>query len=34
MKEFLAEYWDDIVEFIDKIYFAIKNYILGLEDAE
>lgn len=33
MKEFLAEYWDDIVDFIDKIYFAIKKLILG-EDAE
>lgn len=34
MKEFLAEYWDDIVAFIDKIYFAIKEYILSLEAAE
>ena len=29
MKEFLAEYWDDIVEFIDKIYIAIRDYILA-----
>lgn len=31
MKEFLAEYWDDIVALIDKIYAAIKEYILKAE---
>lgn len=35
MKEFLTKYWEEIVAIIDKIYFAIKNYILGMEeDAE
>ena len=29
MKEFLAEYWYDIVDFIDKIYIAIRDYILA-----
>lgn len=33
MKEFLEKYWEDIVDIIDKIYFAFKKYILG-EDAE
>lgn len=32
MVEFLKEYWDDIVALIDKIYAAIKNYILENEE--
>ncbi len=32
MVEFLREYWDDIVALIDKIYAAIKNYILENEE--
>ncbi len=31
MVEFLKEYWDEIVAFVDKIYAAIKAYILGTE---
>ena len=34
MEKFLAEYWDEIVAFIDKIYAAIKAYILKEEAAE
>lgn len=34
MKEFLAEYWDEIVALIDKIYAAIKEYLLKAEAAE
>ena len=33
MVEFLKKYWDDIVAYVDKIYAAIKAYILG-KDAE
>ena len=29
MIEFLKEYWDDIVAYVDTIYAAIKAYILG-----
>lgn len=29
MEKFLAEYWDEIVAFIDRIYAAIKEYILA-----
>lgn len=29
MAEFLKEYWDDIVALVDKIYKAIKDYILN-----
>lgn len=32
MVEFLREYWDDIVALIDKIYAAIKKYILENEE--
>ena len=28
MIEFLKIYWDQIVDFVDKIYAAIKAYIL------
>ena len=31
MAEFLKEYWDDIVALFDKIYAAIKEYILNAE---
>lgn len=31
--DFLKEYWDEIVELFDKIYFAIKEYFTA-EDAE
>lgn len=34
MVDFLKEYWDEIVAFIDEIYFAIKALILGDEAAE
>ena len=35
MAEFLEKYWGDIVALIDKIYAAIKAYILKAEeDAE
>ena len=34
MVEFLREYWDDIVALIDKIYAAIKAYILDAEKEE
>lgn len=33
MAEFLNKYWDDIVALVDKIYFAIKNYILSQNNA-
>lgn len=33
MVDFLKEYWDEIVALVDKIYAAIKAYILN-EDAE
>ena len=29
MADFLREYWDEIVAFIDKIYAAIKGVIEG-----
>ena len=29
MAEFLKEYWDEIVDLFDKIYAAIKEYILN-----
>ena len=29
MAEFLAKYWDEIVALVDKIYAAIKEYILN-----
>lgn len=31
MEKFLAEYWDEIVAFIDRIYKAIKEFILAEE---
>ncbi len=31
MAEFLKEYWQDIVELFDKIYFYIKNWLLEKE---
>lgn len=31
MADFLREYWDDIVAFIDKIYAAIKAYFTEAE---
>lgn len=34
MVEFLKEYWDEIVAIFDKIYAAIKEYILKEEAAE
>lgn len=32
VKEILTEYWEEIVALIDKIYAAIKNYILENEE--
>lgn len=29
--EFLKTYWDDIVAFFDKVYFAIKNHFTDAE---
>ena len=29
MAEFIAKYWDEIVALVDKIYAAIKEYILA-----
>ena len=34
MAEFLKEYWDEIVALFDKIYAAIKDYLLKAEAAE
>ena len=34
MAEFLKKYWNDIVAIIDKIYIAIRDYILAGEAAE
>ncbi len=34
MKEFLEKYWEEIVALFDKIYAAIKAYILDAEAAE
>lgn len=31
MKEFLAQYWNEIVAIVDKIYFAIKDFLLKAE---
>ena len=31
MADFLREYWDEIVALFDKIYAAIKAYILDAE---
>ncbi len=31
MLEFLTKYWDEIVALFDKIYNAIKEYILANE---
>lgn len=31
MVEFLKKYWNDIVAYVDKIYAAIKAYILAAE---
>ena len=31
MAEFLKAHWFEIVAFVDKIYAAIKAYILGTE---
>lgn len=33
MAEFLKKYWKDIVELVDKIYFAIRDLILGDDNA-
>lgn len=33
MAEFLKEYWDDIVALVDKIYLAIRDYILSQNNA-
>ena len=33
MKEFLEKYWDDIKAILDKIYFAIKDFLLANEEA-
>lgn len=34
VKAILIEYWDEIVALVDKIYFAIKKYLLEQEAAE
>lgn len=34
MAEFLKKYWDEIVDLFDKIYAALKKYILDAEAAE
>ena len=34
MAEFLAKYWNEIVALVDKIYIAIRDYILKAEAAE
>ena len=34
MAEFIAKYWDEIVALVDKIYAAIKEYILKANAAE
>ena len=31
MTEFLAKYWGEIVALIDKIYIAIRDYLLASE---
>lgn len=33
MREFLEKYWDEIVALFDKIYNAIKEYVLANEEA-
>ncbi len=32
MREFLEKYWDEIVALFDKIYNAIKEYVLANEE--
>ncbi len=32
IKAFLADYWEEIVALVDKIYAAIKEYILSKEE--
>ena len=34
MADFLVKYWDEIVALFDKIYAALKEYILKAEAAE
>ncbi len=34
MADFLKKYWDEIVALFDKIYEAIKEYVLANEEAE
>ena len=31
MKDFIEKYWEDIVALINKIYDAIKNYLIENE---
>lgn len=31
--DFLKEYWTEIVELFDKIYFAVKKYFTEKEEA-
>lgn len=31
--DFLKEYWTEIVELFDKIYFAVKKYFTEEEEA-
>ncbi len=31
MKEFMEKYWEDIKAILDKIYYAIKDFILANE---
>lgn len=33
MAEFLQKYWKDIVALVDKIYVALRDYILSKEEA-
>ena len=33
MKEFLEKYWDDIKVILEKIYFAIKDFMIANENA-
>ena len=33
MREFLEKYWVEIVALFDKIYNAIKEYVLANEEA-
>lgn len=34
MADFLREYWDEIVALFDKIYAAIRDYVLDKEAEE